>query len=70
MSAALPKDIPRKATGGVANPAKAIFILAQAKHSQSLSEVSSNAQLMTQLLTTQNDDTCIPFFNVTDSSTK
>ena len=57
MSAALPKDIPLKITGGVANPAKPIFILVEAKQAQTLSDVSSNAQLMAQLLTTQHDDT-------------
>ena len=57
MSAALPKDIPLKITGGVANPAKPIFVVVQVKWAQSLSDVSSNAQLMAQLLTAQHDDT-------------
>ena len=57
MSAALPKDIPLKATGGVAVPDKPIFVLVEFKRSRSLSDISSNAQLMAQLLTTLHEDT-------------
>ena len=56
LSAALPQDIPLVITGGVANPVNPLFILVEAKRSQTLEDASSNAQLMAQLLTAQHQD--------------
>lgn len=56
VSAALPQDIPLAVTGGIASPVKPLFVLVEAKRSQTMDDVSSNAQLMAQLLTVQHED--------------
>ena len=59
LSPALPQDIPLAITrgvGGVSGPVNPLFVLVEAKRSQTFEDVSSNAQLMAQLLAAQYQD--------------
>ena len=56
LSAKLAQNIPLAKFPGVAVPLKSLFVIVEAKKPDTLNSVSSNTQLLAQLLTAHYDD--------------
>ena len=56
LSATLVQNIPLTKFPGVAAPSKPLFMVVEAKKVDTMNSVSSNAQLLAQLLTAHYDD--------------
>ena len=56
LSAKLAQNIPLAKFPGVAVPSKPLFVVVEAKKSDTLNSASSNTQLLAQLLTAHYDD--------------